>query len=240
MLQNLKIDKSAMQEPTDRVGLLSTGLYTNCVIKYAYIIDAESGAKGVVIKFDVITDADTGAKRELTQTLWVSNKDGQTFYIDQRTNKPHNLMGFNMANHICALGAGKSLIEMDTEVKNIPIYDFDTKKEVLKPMPVLHELTGCSVALAIARVKQNKQVKNPQTGKYEPTDEPQELNQIEKVFSMKTGTPLTYDESFKGSQEGTFAVNWATKFTDTIIDKFKPVTVVSNKGSAAKRLGGIN
>lgn len=237
MFGNLKTNETAMQEKTDRIGggyqPLPSGIY-QAEVAHAYATTSKSGAMGLVVKFNIIQDGKD--PYPYTTTFWVSDKKGNTFYLDKDGN-PHNLAGFNQANHLCALVTGKGLQEVAFEPRTLQLYDYDAKKEVPTEVNAATELFGQTVALAIKHIRENKREKSPSTGEYEPVNEERFTNDIDKVFGISdAGEAYTFDEA-ANEIPFEFAEKWLAKWKDKTDDKFKEVKGASAKAGTTRKVG---
>ena len=104
-------------------------------------------------------------------------------------------------------------------------------------MDCLVELLGKQVYLGILKQTVNKNKKNESTGKYEPTNELQERNEVDKVMCARSGfEKLTMNEIRKGVKDPIFATEWLEYWEGKVDDKSKKVDVVS--GTATARQSG--
>ena len=225
MFNNLKIPQEGVVKETDYLGSkpLESGLY-RAVIKQAYGTQSQGGAKGLVVKFEIAKS--DGSKHNHTETFWVTNKQGSVTYKDKE-GKDHYLMGFNQANTICIAAAGKQISQCQTETRILPVWSFQDRADVPTEVQALPELFEQELALGILKVKQNKQAKD-QSGNYVDTNESITLNQIDKIFILKDGQPLTMNEYEAGLNQGKFAAEWVEKNKNQTRDKYKPVSGASN------------
>lgn len=237
MFGNLKTNQEAMSEKSDRIGggykPLESGIYRAEVV-YAYGTQSKNGASGVIVKFNILQE--DKEPYPFTQTFWVSDKKGNTFYLD-KDGKPHNLAGFNQANHLCELLTGAPLSEVEIEEITLSIYDFEQKKEVPTTVQALTALHDKELALAIKHIRENKREKSTSTGEYEPVNEERFLNEIDKVFAIKNGVCFTYDE-VKAEIEPEFAEKWLQRWEGKLDDKYKEVKGAgSAKAGTTRKLG---
>ena len=211
LFSNLTTD--GLEDVKDTLGggskRISTGTYLS-TIKNAYVTTAKSGAMAVNFVFDV-------DGRDLRETIYVTNKDGNNFYVNQN-NKKVPLPGFNTVNTICMLTVEKELSQIATENKVISIYSFTEKKDVPTEVPVLVDLLGKQLILAVAHVKKNKQAKND-AGMWVDTAEVIELNEISHVFHT-SGVSLS---EAKAKEPATFMKKWEELYSGKVIDKTKQV-----------------
>lgn len=210
---NLKTD--GLEESEDRLGgfsLWESDIYTG-IIKMAYAAAADSGARCVHLFFEANS-------KEYRETVYVTNKAGENFYIlkdkngdpikDSLTGKSKKmpLPGFTLIDDICLATTNKPLCDQDTQEKMVKVYDADLSKEVPKSVPVLVELLGQTVSLAILKRTENKNQKD-NNGNYVATAETRETNIIEKVFN--TESRMTIAEARSGAEAPGFWDAWATK-----------------------------
>lgn len=207
---NLKTD--GLEESQDRLGgysPLDTDIYTG-KIKMAYADKSSGGAHNVNLVVDI-------NGKEYRETVYVTNKKGENFFMnrDDKTKKVP-LPGFTTIDDICLVTTEKPLAGQDVEDKVVKLYDYEAKKELPKTVPVLVDLIGKEVSLAIVRQLENKNVKNG-AGEYEPTAETRESNTIAKVFH--TPTKMTMVEARNGNETGTFWDSWLERNKGQISDK---------------------
>lgn len=207
---NLKSD--GLEETSDRLGGYSpfdTDIYTGKV-KMAYADKSDGGAQNVNLVIDI------GGK-EYRETVYVTNKKGENFFInkDDKTKKVP-LPGFTIIDDLCLCTTEKPLSDQEVEDKVVKIYDYEARKELPKSVPVLVEVIGKTVSLAIVRVLENKQAKNS-SGVYEPTAETREINTITKVFH--TESKMTMVEARNGEEVGKFWDSWLERNKGQVADK---------------------
>jgi hypothetical protein len=156
-------------------GVFDTDIYT-AKIKTVYIGKAQnSNAQSINLILDI------GGK-ELRNTIWVTNKQGEVTYKDKKTGEPKNLPGFNQVNSLAMLVAGKEMGDLDVEELKVKIYDFDAKAEVPQAVDCFTELHGETIQIALQRQTVDKTQKNEATGDYDPTGETRDVNEIVKFF----------------------------------------------------------
>ena len=151
---NLKSD--GLEETQDRLGGFSpfdTDIYTG-KIKMAYAGQSDGGAKNVSLVVDF-------NGKEYRETIYITNKKGENFFLnkDDKTKKVP-LPGFTIIDDICLVTTEKPLSDQAAEEKVIKLYDFEAKKELPKTVPVLVDLLGKEVSLAIVRQLEKKNAKN--------------------------------------------------------------------------------
>mgnify|MGYP006914387286 CR=1 FL=1 len=223
MFGNLTLNQEAMNENSDRLGggfqLFKSDIY-RAKVEVAYATKSANGAMGLVVKFNVYIEGES-KPRLYTQTFWLSNRQGQTFYVDKE-GKSQNLAGFNHANHLTALCCNKSINEIATEERQIKLYNAEAKKEILTAVPCLVDLTGCEVGLAIIQRRVNKQEKSTSTGEYENTPEERFINEIDKIFAINGNMAWTFDER-RNNLPAEFAIKWLDRWKDKVDDRYVEV-----------------
>jgi hypothetical protein len=214
---NLKSD--GLEASTDNLGggsfTRESDIYSG-KIKMAYAGAAKSGARFV----QLIVDLPDG--KEYKETVYITNKAGENFYLNKSDNsKKVPLPGFTTIDDICLCATGKPLAEQDAEEKIVKIYDFEAKAELPTSVPVLIELLGQDISLAILKVTENKQAKNA-SGVYEATAETRDINSIDKVFN--TATQMTVVEARNKAEAPVFWDNWLERNKGKTRDKTSKVT----------------
>ena len=227
------LTSDGLEETQDRLGGFKTresAAYTG-VIKAAYAGKAAaSNAQNVTIMLDL----PDGESRE---TLWVTNKTGQNFFIDKRDNtKKVSLPGFTVVDDICLVTTNKPLSQQVAEDKVMNVYDPEHKKELPKSVPMLVDLIGKTVTLGMLKEIRNKQVKSTATGEYEDTPETREENLTDKVFHHPSN--LTVVEARKGIQTATFFQAWCEKNTGVTRDRRNIKDGVASQGGRPGRPAG--
>lgn len=218
LLSNLKSEGLEKQE--DRLGgfsLKETDLYP-AKVKVAYITKSANGALGMNILFDI-------ASQEYREpTIWFTNTKGENFYFTKddkgnATKTKAQLPGFALINNLCRLSIDKELSELDTEEKVIKVYDPEEKKEVNKSLPVIVDLGGAEILLAIRKVLANKSEKGDKdaNGKdtYHNLEDIREYNEIVNVFHLETQGTVNELEAGK---EPEFAKLWQEKYKGKVHD----------------------
>jgi hypothetical protein len=213
---NLKSD--GLEQSTDTLGgggfTRESDIYSG-KIKMAYAGAAKSGARFV----QLIVDLPDG--KEYKQTTYITNKKGENFYLNKSDNsKKVPLPGFTIIDDICLCTTGKPLAEQDAEEKVVKIYDFEAKAELPTSVPVLIELLGQDISLAILKVTENKQAADA-NGVYQPTAETREINDIDKVFN--TATQMTVVEARNKAEAPVFWDNWLERNKGKTRDKTSKV-----------------
>lgn len=202
MFGNLTND--GLEQAEDRLGgsgfdPIPSGVY-DATIKLAYVGKASSSnASSITIVADI-------NGKELRETIWVTDRDGNNFYADkQDPKKKIPLPGFTLINDICLLTTGDDLSEMAFEEKVIKVYDPAERKEVNKPTPVAVDLLNKQIKLGVLRQIVDKQKKDD-SGKYVNTGETRTENTIDKAFHAESGR--TVNEFIHKVEEAEFMKAW--------------------------------
>lgn len=218
-----------LEKSEDRVGggyqPKDTDIYhATCMMAYA--LKSAQGAQGVFLEFKF----DDGSTYR--ETVYVTNKKGENFFLNKDdTSKKVKLPGYVVMNDLCLVMTDKPLAQQDDEEKVVKIYDFETRSDVPKSVPVLVELLGKTVFLAIGNTLENKSKK--EGDKYVPTADERNVNNIEKVFHDPT--MLTTTEAENGKTEGEFHKSWLERNKGVVRDKR---TIKDGQGGTTGRPGG--
>ncbi len=212
MNENLMMDET-IQDEADVLGgsfILDTDMY-DMVIEVAYKGVSEGGANSLSV---ILKDQQGRTHKE---TFWITSgtaKGCKNYYFmkDRKTGKPTEkkqyLPGFSKANHLCLLATGKSIAEIPTETKQLSLYNFKEKKEILTEVEVLTALSGTDVTVGIVRQTVNKTKKNDD-GVYVSTGEVRDENIIDKAF--RTKDHMTVSEITAEATESLFHDKWIEK-----------------------------
>lgn len=156
-------------------GVLDTDIYLG-EIKFAYIGKAaNSDAQNVTVCVKL-------GSKEITKSIWMTNRKGEVTYTDKKSKEERNLPGYNQINGLCMLLCSKEVGEMDVEEKTLNLYDYESKKEVPQAVQCFTELHGQPLQVAIQKQIVDKTEKNEATGEYEPNGETREVNEFIKFF----------------------------------------------------------
>lgn len=192
-------------------GVLDTNVYP-MKVKVAYFTSAASGAVAINLQGDV-------DGKEIRQQFWVlsgNDKGNKNTYT--KDGKEYYLPSFLTANSLALLTVGKELSQLDVEKKVIKLYDFEAKEERPTEVDVLVELTGQLIQAGIQKQTVDKNEKGDD-GKYYPTGETREINEVVKFFRYDDG--LTVPEIEKGVTEAKFKDDWVGKWAGKVINKAK-------------------
>lgn len=206
-----------LEQKEDRVGGGSYARETDIYemeVKVAYAGKSAGGAQFVAFIF-----ADSDGK-EYRENFYVTNKNGQNFYMvkdkdGKETGKKKALAGFDHVNDICLMVTDKPLSAQNTEDKTVKVYDTDAQKELPKSVPVLTDLIGGKVYLAIYKKLENKSKK--EGNEYVPTADTRDVNTTEKVFHVPT--KMTVLEATQGAEAPAFFDSWLENHKGKVQDK---------------------
>ena len=203
--ENVNIEKSGGDFVWD------SGVY-DTKVKLAYLDKAESGA--ISANF-ILADA---AGKELKETQFIKSgnaKGNKTTY--EKDGKLYPLPGYSVVNSLCMAATGTSLSACmaHLEKKHVKVYDATSKKEVPKERPVLMDLIGKPVKVAVSKLKVYKQKKNSK-GIYEDTAETRFTNEC-KFFGNEAG--FSAEEIESKATEAVALKEWADKNTGNVYDK---------------------
>lgn len=201
-----------LEEAQDRVGGFQpheTDIYKGTIMM-AYALKSTGGAQGVYLTVAL----ENG--KEYRETLWVTNKKGENFYLNKNDNtKKVPLPGFTVMNDICLVTTEKPLNQQNDEEKVVKVWDSETRSEQPKSVPVLVDLLGKELSVAIGNTLENKTMK--QGNDYVVIADTRNVNTIEKVFHEPT--KLTVTEGKNGKTEGEFYQTWLDRNKGVVRDK---------------------
>jgi len=226
LLSVAKTDDSIKTE-TDSVGgggPWESGLYP-VEITMAFLEKKASGA----VFLNIFAKGDNG--QDYREGLCIASGDAKgnkNFYTTQSGEKKY-LPGFNHANSLALLTVGKEIAELTTEMKIVNVYSPAASKEVPTEVEVIMDLLGQRAIFGIQKQIVTKDVKNESTGKYEPSGETREVNELDKIFREKD--KMTTAEILARAEEPAFYATWDKKWTGNTRNKV-PAANDANGGSA--------
>lgn len=203
MFGNLTDD--GLEKSGDRLGgggVFDTGVYDG-IVKLAYAgKSTSSNAQSITAHIEI-------NGREFRETFWITNKNGENFYADKKdAKKRHPLPGFTMVDDLCLVTTGMGLADQNVEEKVVNLYDFDAKKEMPQNVPVLIDLIGKPVTVAMFSQIVDKTAKDA-NGVYQPTGETRNENVADKFFHQESHRTVT--EIREGIEEPVFYGKWEEK-----------------------------
>lgn len=215
--------KSTVEKPTDSLGgfqTLKSNVY-DAVIAMAYVGKSTGGAQFIEFEFKLPEG------KTHKETVYVTSGDakGNAFtYV--RNGKEFYLPGYILADEICAVATEQLLSQQDSDERLVEVYDFDTKSKKQKEFPVLIDLIGKKLKLAIMEVKENK--KEKVGGKWVDINEARTSNVIDKAFNTEG---LTTIELMDGETEADYMEKWLDKNKGNVKDSFKEVAGATGSSS---------
>lgn len=232
-LKKVKVsDKAEGVGLDDRIGgrrILDSNIYTG-EISVVYLGESTGGAP--FVHFDI--DLEDGTK--YSETIYIGNSDGETWYTDKQTNKQVTMKGFNIVNAILLLATGADLMEQNIEERTFKIWDSKEGKQVDKAVDCPVEALGAKISVGLLKTIENKGAKGDD-GKYHDTNEKQEKNTIEAVFDAENKYTVKEALAANESGEDVVAVHygvWLKANEGRVVDKFKEVKAGGTKGKLQK------
>jgi len=178
-------------------GVLDTDIYL-ATVKYAYLGKAaNSDARNLTLSLMI-------NGKEVTKSIWMTNRNGDVTYKDKRSGEEKNLPGYNQVNGLAMLLLSREIGELDVEEKTLNLYDFDAKKELPQAVDCFVELHGLELQVAVQRQTVDKNAKNESTGNYEPTGETRDENEFVKFFPAERLVTISEVAQFVKSLGGDF------------------------------------
>lgn len=207
-------DTTKVAEVKDTVGggsfLLPSDAY-KMTIDLAYI--STSPATGAMALNLRCSNAD----RKFRTTEWMISGDakGNKSYYTNAKGEAIELPGFTIANDIAVAVTGKGILDLEDTERVIPLYNRDLNADVNTPVPAIEALIGQEIVLGIHLCDISVTVKD-NSGKYVPTADVKQENQVNKVFNADG---LTQVEVKAGLDEPAFLNVWLDKFKDQVINR---------------------
>jgi hypothetical protein len=230
LLSNLAMDDSIEQEKDTLGGgysPLDTDIYkTN--VSLAYLEKSKGGALGLVVHLT------TDQGRDIRQTIYMTSGDakGNKNYYVNKDGEKNYLPGFLLANSLAELTTGKQIAELEPEDKVVPLYSSEAKAEVPTKVQMLMDLVGKDVYTAVFKQIEDKNKKGDD-GKYYPTGETIERNEIEKFFCALDGyDKMTSPEIRAKAEAPAFFDTWKQKWAGQVRDKSKGKAATNGQASA--------
>jgi hypothetical protein len=185
-------------------------------IAVAYFGKADSGAQNVTIKFE---GHDVNGKEvNVRQTIYISNKKGEFFYIDKNTGKQKALPGYTQMDAFFKAVTGKGIANQTTEEKVLNIYNRDAGKEIPTPTIVFMDTVDAPIAAGIVKISEEKTTR--ESNYKQGTGEFKDLNEFNKFFDVESG--LTVVEKAAGESEPAYLATWKLRnLGKTIVKKAK-------------------
>lgn len=195
--------------------------------KYACIDVTKTGLPFVKVSVEV-----NGTEKVFS--LWThSGKTKDTYYIDKDNNKKP-MPGMQELNALCYVVTGKTADTLEKEGKvqnkNIKMFDWEKKGDVVKELATFVDLCDQPICVAVKKVKKHKTVEK--NGEKVPTTETFITNEIAKYLSSKG---FTAKELYNKS-DAVYATKFKEQNTGKIFEeklKVAPIEVNGEGTSAA-------
>jgi hypothetical protein len=235
MFDNLKKDNN-IEEEKDVLGgggPLDSAIY-KAKVDMAYMGESQGGALNVTLH--LVTED----KRQIRSTIYITSgkEKGQLNYYEKNGEK-HYLPGFVVIDSLCQLTVGHDLADVaaNAEKKLVNIYNYDQQKEVPTEVPVLEDLLDQEIYVGLLKVTEDKK-KQGDDGKYYPTGETRDINEIDKFFCARDGYEgMTSAEIRAKAEEPVFFNKWKEKNTGKTVNKAKGAAAGNGKPGAPGAVG---
>ena len=210
----LNINRGGATAETESVGggrhIFDSDIY-KATIKQAYLDTYDSGARYAAITLTI-------GDKEYEERLLLTNAKGEGFWTD-REGKPQQFGGLTRLDELAFSAGFANTQASGIGPGTVRMWDSNTKSFVLKQHPtVLVGLQGKEVLVALQRLNQNKQKKNPTTGKYVKLNEAEEVNQIQKFANLNSMTQL---EAARNVNPPVFMDAWKNKWAGKTHNTYK-------------------
>lgn len=223
------MNNEGLEQATDNLGgsfTKESGIY-EAVIKMAYAGASKDNARFIQFIFEL------GGK-EYKETIYFTNRAGQNSF--EKNGKKFPLPGFSTIDDICKVATGQPFSAQDTEDKLVKVYDYSARAEVPTLVPVLVDLIGKPVVLAILKITENKKADSGQVdaaGKkiYIATADTRDVNTIDKVFNEDGFTIIELAEK---APSPVFQGAWSTRNSGKTRDKTTPVAAGGKPGAPGR------
>ncbi|MEQ1950910.1 hypothetical protein [Mesorhizobium sp. CN2-181] len=206
------LTNDGLEESQDRVGgfrIYESDAYPG-TIKMMYAGQSPKNPKAANIT--VILDLDAGGT--YSEEIYVTNKNGENFYVDKNDGKKKPLPGFTTIDDICQMTIGKGLAGAQFEQKVVNIYDREQGKELPTSVQVCVEALGQKVTLGIIKQKEDKMKRDGDNLVLNGT---RDVNFIDKVFHVPSN--LTVVEARNKIQQAKFYGVWVEANKGKVKDK---------------------
>lgn len=195
-------------------GIKDTGIYP-FEIQYAYVIESKNGALGLSLH---LKDADGNQVRfnGAMGSIYFTNRNKEPFYI--KNDQKHMSFGAQLVNSLAQATLEEDFFSLDTEEKTINLYSYDEQREVPTKVEMVMPLIGQQFFGAIQRVTEDK-MQADNSGKYIPTGETRDKNELVKVFNVDRLTQAELKTGEDIPEEELFYTKWLAKNEGKTIDR---------------------
>lgn len=188
-------------------GTVETDIYDG-IIKLAFSKkSASSDAQGV--EYHIELTMPSGSTFTFRETQWVTNRSGEHTYPDKTDpKKKHLLPGYQIIDSLCLMSTGLPLSDQEMAEKTVNLYDFEQKKELPKSVPVLIDLIGKPIAVAVIKQTVDQTTKDS-NNVYQPNGKTRDQNVAFKFFHQES--KRTTAEVKAGIEKPIFYDKWKTQ-----------------------------
>lgn len=223
MTDFLNINRGGAKTETESVGggrtLFDSAVYP-AKVKQVYLDAYDSGARFASVTLDI-------NGKDYEERLLLTNARGDGFFTD-RDGNAQQFSGLTRFDELIFAGGFANNQAANIGPGNVRVWDKDSRSFVIKQMPnVVNGLRDAQVLVAILKKVQNKQKKNPNTGKYDKLNEKEEVNEIQKFAKTDKQTQL---EAANGVNPPTFLDAWSKKWAGNVQDTYKQQANASTTG----------
>lgn len=229
MLDDLKINDNVQDTEKDTLPSSWSPLDSDVYLMHidlVYTNKTPSGARAVHFEMH-----DAELQYPFKHTLYVTSGDakGNRNTFTNSDGVEQLLPGMATAEAIAQLALGKSIGDLPTEEIVVDVWNREAGAKVSTKVQAFTDLHGKELYMGIRKVIDNKSVKGDD-GRYHPTNDTIEFNEIEKVFNRDG---LTRTELKAGATEPKFIKDWKDKFAGNTRNKFKEVANAPKAGAPA-------
>jgi hypothetical protein len=213
--------KTAVAEEV-RVGggfkIYPTSAYVAKIIK-AFFTTSKEGANAVNLEMELSKEGQ--ALGTYKETVYFTNRKGDTFYKDKNTGAEMALPGFTIVNELCLLLGGEELDTLNKQfgmtVEEIKNYATNTMDSV--QVPSAKPLLGKTIGVLIQEVKEFSQEKINGVYVTSPDKYTRSSNAIQRFYNEINN--CTVIETKSGLAEGVIVTKWLENNDQKVYDKTK-------------------
>ena len=218
ILDNIENDKT-IKPQSDAMqsgfGTLESGIY-DFTIEMMYVDETKNGAAAV--HFDFVSQK--GERFSTIQYITGGKaKKQRNYYMDKNDEKQY-LPGFNLVNNLCIMSEGTPVLDQETVIKTLELYDYTAREKIPQKKEVFESMRGQAITIGVIKQTVNKS-KADGNGGWIKTAETKDENVIGKVFQAETG--LIMDEITAGTTEAITKGKWDAQNTGKTKDKTEAV-----------------
>lgn len=196
-------------------------------VKQAYFRPSAGGSIGLILTLE----DDKGGL--YTETIYITNRNKQTFYVDKKSSEKKGLPGFLMANTLSTILLGiPDITKVPTERKLVELWSKEANQKIPVEVDMIVDMIGKRINAGIIHKEVNKSVK--QGDAYVLTNETQEENEINKFFSAGE-LRLTAGEIRAEATEEDFVLTWLKANQGKLLNRVKKV---DGPAGGARNTGG--